>query len=153
MDAGLSEADLEGTAVKPPFLTLVRSLTNGLAAVSTHVPPGKRARRFSCCASCRFPFIQRLKGRLRAPPDTHAAESPEQFRAAATEVRKAAGGAGGAGGGRVERAMVKLMTSLDSTSPLTTARMDLLDNLVAYLQVPPARLCVAGGPLRCPTEQ
>jgi len=30
--------------------------------------------------------------------------------------------------------MSKLMTSLDSTSPPTTARMDLLDNLVAYLQ-------------------
>jgi hypothetical protein len=39
------------------------------------------------------------------------------------------------GDGQVERAMARVMMSLDSSSPPTTARTDLLEDLVAYLQV------------------
>jgi hypothetical protein len=63
------------------------------------------------------------------------AESPAEFQGASNAVLKAGASNDAAGGLRLERALAQLLRSLDTSIPPTTDRLDLLQHLVAYLQV------------------
>ena len=64
-------------------------------------------------------------------------ENPNEFQAASSAVKKVAASNDAAGGGRLERALARLLRSLDTSIPPATVRLDLFERLVAYLQVRP----------------
>eukprot|EP00959_Pyramimonas_sp_CCMP1952_P121956 2549453-Pyramimonas_sp.AAC.1 len=128
LDRDLEEHDFTTGAVRNQLRALVVALLNGLGAVSPHVPPGilTNTNRYETHAAERVHVL--------TPANT---ENPNEFQTASSAVKKAAASNDAAGGGRLERALARFVRSLDTSVPPATVRLDLLERMVAYLQVLP----------------
>lgn len=83
-----------------------------------------------------YNMVEKVGSIFSSPSSAHArADNPAEFRSASAVVVKAGASEQAAGGGRLERSLARLLRAIDSTSPPSTVRLDVLNHLVAYLQV------------------